>query len=87
MASECSRMALCSPYWGALGGNESWRTLLEKLTLTSTQLPDNAIYVPLGRKMPIGKPRWGSMLSVVDGSVAPVPREYHGLRSCPGDRT
>ena len=48
---------------------------MDKLTLTSIQLPDDAIYVPLGRKTPIGKPGWGNMLSVVDGSLAPVPWE------------
>ena len=56
VALERSRMVLCSPDWGAHGGNEYWRTLLDKLTLTSIQLPDDAIYVPLGRKTPIGKP-------------------------------
>ena len=75
VAGEQSRMVLCSPDWGAHGGNEYWRTLLDKLTLRSIQLPDDAIYVPLGRKTPIGKPGWGSMLSVVDGSLAPVPWE------------
>ena len=34
---------------GPHGGNEYWRTLLDKLTLTSIQLPDDAIYVPMGR--------------------------------------
>ena len=68
-------MVLCSPDRGANGGIEYWRTLLDKLMLNSIQLPDDAIYVPLGRKTPIGKPRWGSMLSVVDGSLAPVPWE------------
>ena len=48
---------------------------MDKLTLTFIQLPDDAIYVPLGRKTPIGKPGWGSMLSVLDGSLAPVPWE------------
>ena len=75
VALERSRMVLCSPDWGAHGGNEYWHTLLDKLTLTSIQLPDDAIYVPLGRKTPIRKPGWGSMLSVVDGSLAPVPCE------------
>ena len=68
-------MVLCSPDWGAHGGNEYWHTLFDKLTLTSIQLPDDAIYEPLGRKTPIGKPGWGSMLSLVDGSLAPVPSE------------
>ena len=75
VALECSRMVLCSPDWGAHGGNEYCRDLLNQLTLSSIQLPDDAIYVPLGRKTPIGKPGWGSMLSVVDGSLAPVPCE------------
>ena len=66
VALELSRMVLCSPDWGAHGGNEYWRTLLDKLTLTSIELPDDAIYVPLGCKTPIGKPGSGSMLSVVD---------------------
>ena len=41
VALERSRMVLCSPHWGAHGGNEYWRTLLDKLTLTSVQLPDD----------------------------------------------
>ena len=75
VALEPSRMVLCSPDRGAHGGNEYWRTLLDKLTPTSIQLPDDAIYVPVGRKTPIGKPGSGSMLSVVDGSLAQVPWE------------
>ena len=75
VAWERSRMVLSSPDWGAHGGNEYWRTLLDKLMLTSIRLPDDAINVPLGRKTPIGNPGWGSMLSLVDGSLAPVPWE------------
>ena len=56
VALERSRMVLCSPDRGAHGGNEYWRTPLDKLTLTSIQLPDDAIYVPLGHKTPIRKP-------------------------------
>ena len=68
-------MVLCSPDWGAHSGNRYWRTLWAKLTLTSTQLPDTAIYVFLGRREPIRKPSWSSMPSVVDGSLASVPWE------------
>ena len=75
VALECSSMVLCSPDWGAHGGNEYWRTLLDRLTITSVQLPDEAIYVPLGRKTPIGKPGWGSMLSMVGGSLTSIPWE------------
>ena len=45
------------------------------MTLISIQLPKDAIYVPLGCKTPIKKPGWGSMLSVVDRGLAPVPCE------------
>ena len=75
VALERSRMVLCSPDWGAHGGNEYWRTLLHKLTLASIQLPDDAIYVPLGCKTLIRKLGWRSMLSLVDGGLAPVPSE------------
>ena len=75
VALERSRMVLCSSNLGAHGGNEYWRTLLDGLTITSVQLPDEAIYVPLGRKTPIGKPGWGSMLSVVDGGLTSIPWE------------
>ena len=56
VALERSRLVLCSPDWGVRGGNEYWRTLVDRLTLTSIQLPDDAIYVPLGCKTPIGIP-------------------------------
>ena len=68
-------MVLCSPDWGAHGGNGYWRTLFDKLTLTTVQLPDDTIYVPLPRKTPIRKHGWGSMLSVVDRGLSPVPWE------------
>ena len=73
VALERSRMVLCSPDLVAHRGNEYWRTLLDKLTLTSAQLPDDALHVPLGRKTPIGKPGCGSILSVVEGGLTPVP--------------
>ena len=72
---ERSRMILCSPDWGAHAGNQYWRTFLDRLTITSVRLPDEAISVPLGRKTPIGKPGSGSMLSVVDGGLTSIPWE------------
>ena len=56
MTLECSCMVLCSPNWGAHRGNKYWRTLLDRLTISSARLPDEAIYVPLGRKSPSGNP-------------------------------
>ena len=53
VAMEGSRMFLCSPDEGVHGGTEYWRSVSEKLTMTSTQLPDDATDVLLGRKTPI----------------------------------
>ena len=75
VALECSRTVLCSPDWEAHGRNEYLRTLLDRLTISSVRLPDEAIYLPLGRKTPIEKPGWGSMLSVVDGGLTSIPWE------------
>ena len=75
VALKRSRMILCSPDWRAHGGNEYWRNLLDRLTISSVRLPDEAIYVPLERKTPIWKPGWGSMLSVVDGGLTSIPWE------------
>ena len=41
VALERSRMVLCSPDWGAHGGNEYWRNLLDRLTISSVRLPDD----------------------------------------------
>ena len=41
VALERSRMVLCSPDWGAHGANEYWRTLLDRLTISSVRLPDD----------------------------------------------
>ena len=60
------------PRSGANGGNAYWRTRLDQLRLTSTQLRDDVISVPLRRKTPFGRSGWGCMLSVVDGSLARV---------------
>ena len=75
VALERSRMVLCSPDWGAHWGKEYWRTPLDRLTISSLRLHDEAIYVPLGRKTPIRKPGWGSMLSVVDEGLTSIPWE------------
>ena len=50
VALERSRMVLCSPDWGAHGGNEYRRTFLDRLTISSVRLPHEAIYVPVGRR-------------------------------------
>ena len=73
VALEPSRVVLCSPDSGAHGGNEYWRTLLDKLTLTSVQLSDDAICVPLGRKTPIANLDGGVCSLSWTGSWPPCP--------------
>ena len=53
VALERCRMVLCSPDWGAHRGNQYWCTLLEKVTLISTQLVDDTIHLPPCRKTPV----------------------------------
>ena len=65
LALECQRAT----------GDEYWRTFLDRLTISSVRLPDEAIYLPLGRKTPIRKTGWGSMLSVVDRGLTSIPWE------------
>ena len=54
---ERSRIFLCSLDWRAHEENEYWRTLFEKVTLTSMYLTDGSIYVPLRSRSPIREPR------------------------------
>ena len=75
VALDCSSTVLCSPDWEAHGGIEYWRTLLDKLTLTATRVPGDAIHVPLCKKTQIEKQGWGGMRSVVDLSLAPASWE------------
>ena len=75
VALERSRMVMCSPDRGAHGGNEYWRTLLDRLTISSLRAPDEVIYVPLACKTPIRKPGWAGMLSVVDRGLTSIPWE------------
>ena len=44
VALERSRMVLCSPDWGAHGGNEYWRNLLDRLTISSVRLLSECLF-------------------------------------------
>ena len=54
VALERSCVVLCSPDWGANGVNEYWRTLLDILTLTSVQSPDEPCTYPLAVRRLLG---------------------------------
>ena len=66
-------MVLCSPDWGTTGEHAYWRRLLNRMTVTRTELPNGPIYVPEDFQEAMPAPEWGIVLSIVDGSLNPVP--------------
>ena len=45
----------------------------ERITVGRVQLPDGPIYVPEDSDTAMQAPEWASLLSIVDGSLNPVP--------------
>ena len=43
------------------------------MTVGRSELPDGPIYVPEDSQVTMPAPEWGSFLSIVDGSLNPVP--------------
>ena len=73
IAYEGGRVVMCSPDWGCSGEHAYWRRMLEQMTVGRVQLPDGPIYVPENSDTAMQAPQWASFLSVVDGSLNPVP--------------
>ena len=61
------------PDWGSSGEHAYWRQLLDRMTVGRMQLPDGPIYVPQDSDTAMQAPEWASFLSIVDGSLNPVP--------------
>ena len=64
---------MCTPDWGCSGEHAYWRQLLDRMTVGRVQLPDGPIYAPEDSDTPMQAPKWASFLSIVDGSLNPVP--------------
>ena len=64
---------MCSPDWGCSGEHAYWRCMLDRMTVGRVQLPDNPIYVPEDSATAMQAPEWASFLSIVEGSLNPVP--------------
>ena len=47
--------------------------MLDRMTVGRVQLPDGPIYVPEDSDTAMQAPEWASFLSIVDGSLNPVP--------------
>ena len=73
IALERARVVLCTPDWGTTGEHAYWRRLLDRMTVGRTELPHGPIYVPEDSQETMPAPEWGTFLSIVDGSLKPVP--------------
>ena len=66
-------MVPCTPKWGTAGEHAYWRRLLDRMAVGRTELPNGPIYIPEDSQETMPAPEWGSFLSIVDGSLNPVP--------------
>ena len=73
IAYEGGRVVMCTPDWGCSGEHAYWRCMLDRMTVRRVQLPDSPIYVPEDSDTAMQAPEWASFLSIVDGSLNPVP--------------
>ena len=70
---ERGRVVMCTPDWGSSGEHAYSRPMLDRMTVGRVQLPDGPIYVPEDSDTAMRAPEWVSFLSIVDGSLSPVP--------------
>ena len=73
IAYEGGRVVMCTPDLGCSGEHAYWRRMLDRMILGRVQLPDGRIYVPEDSDTAMQAPEWASFLSIVDGSLNPVP--------------
>ena len=67
------RVVLCTPDWGTGGEHAYWRRLLDRMTVGSIELPNGPIYLFEDCQETMPATEWGNFLSIVDGSVNPLP--------------
>ena len=73
IAYEGGRVVMCTPNWGCSDEHAYWRRMLDQMTVGRVQLPDGPIYVLEDSDTAMQAPEWASFLSIVDGSLNPVP--------------
>ena len=73
IAYEGGRVVMCTPDWGCCGEHAYWRRMLDRMTVGGVQLPDGPIYVLEDSDTAMQAREWASFLSIVDGSLNPVP--------------
>ena len=73
IAYEGGRVIMCTPDWGCSGEHAYWRRMLDRMTVGRVQLPNGPIYMPEGSDTAMQALEWARFLSIVDGSLNPVP--------------
>ena len=73
IAYEGGRVVMCTPDKGCSDEHAYWSRMLDRMTVGRLQLPDGPIYVPEDSDTAMQAPEWDSFLSIVDGSLNPVP--------------
>ena len=73
IAYQGGRVVMCTPDWGCSGGHAYWRRMRDRMNVGRVQLPDGPIYLPEDSDTAMQAPEWASFLSIVDGSLNPVP--------------
>ena len=73
IAYEGGRVVMCTPDWGCSGEHAYWRRMRDRMTVGRVELPDGPIYVPEDSDTAMQAPEWANFLSIVDGSLNPVP--------------
>ena len=73
IAYEGGRVIMWTHDWGCSGEHAHWRRMLDRMIVGRVQLPDGPIYVPEDSDTAMQAPAWASCLSIVDGSLNPVP--------------
>ena len=73
IAYEGGRVVMCTPDWGCSGERAYWRCIPDQMTVGRVRLPNSPIYLPEDSDTAMQAPEWASFLSIVDGSLNPVP--------------
>ena len=73
IALEGARVVLCTPDWGTTGEQAYCRRLLNRMTVGRIELPNGPIYVAENSQETMPASEWGSLLSIIDGSLNSVP--------------
>ena len=70
-----AKVVLVTPDWRPVGESRGCRRLLDRLTVQRVPLPDGPLYVPDGASKLLAAPKWGSVISLVDGTAMQIPIE------------